>query len=398
MDEQSHNSHDLKTESDSPNLDQVTAWVARLIRNALEPDLCSNTGSQPGQPDWLQVEHCLRANRLLSILPAQLLQNGSAALQAAHRHERTKTRLLNLRVLATGRLICEALLRHDIAVLVIKGPLQQERVFGTLFRRASSDVDLWVRPADRIRAGAIVETLGFERHADCDSLWWRLFLGEAHYISPGPNYCEVDLHHSLHQAGLPRPARPDRFFERACKARHNGGASILPSSSHAFLITCLALGKGLLAGEPVGHYAMEIAATCKRGEAGWCETVWHAAREQRLVRLVSLCIGLCEQAFGIDLRMGQEPCAWRLPQRAVRILLLSADSKLWSRRKLIWQMCDGSGGARWRRFGVTYGRNIAGQLCQRWIHAPHRKTGQTAPLPAPSAPRQHTTSKKPNSA
>lgn len=351
--------------------DHAAAWIAALVRGNLGLRSCAVAPKldRMSASEWQRVELLLRNNRFWTLVNHDSLGNAPSSLRVRHQREIARSKLFNLRVLAAIRRVAPAMAENKITALVIKGPLQQERVFGSAFARAATDVDLWVQHADRRAAARVLATKGYVRHADCSSPWWRIFLGEAHYLSSDRGMSEVDLHHKLHQAGLPRPARPDLFFATAVESERFAGTIRIPSAPYAFLITCMAMAKGLIAREPIGHYALEIATVCRSGDDAFREAIWAAARAQHFERLTALAITLSEQAFAIDLRMRQARMA-AIDGSTARELVLSPGDRAWSRQRTIWTVGDGIMLGRAGRFLQTYGINIAGQLCRACLHTP----------------------------
>lgn len=361
--------------TESREVEPVAAWIAALVRNRLGvadcPDLACAAGFAPH--DWHRAGDYFRANRLWALATPQALGQAPVAFRDRHQHEVSRARLCNLRVLNATRLIAPLLAHRGIEALVIKGPLQQERLFGSLFERAATDLDLWVRPADRIGAAEVLAAAGYQLHADCRSAWWQHFLGEAHFLPQRPGLCQVDLHHRLAQAGLPAPARPELFFDGGQISDRFAGSVKLPSVPDAFLISCIGMAKGLMAREPVGHYALEVAAACLRADLSGREAMWRAARNQRMERLTGLAITLCEQAFDLELVMGQDRDGAGTAAWARRLVLSPDRSATWPRRAIMWTVCDGALPVRTGRFAQVYATNLAGQACRTLFHAPAKR-------------------------
>jgi len=367
-----------------PNL--ALAWIAAIVRQRFDAKAAPRELAVPPQlseSDWRQAGALLRANRLWGLVPDKALASIPPFLHAQRQRELARATLLNLRVLATTRRVGDALGARRIEALVIKGPLLQEQLFGSAFTRATTDVDLWIRPDDRQAAEAALDAAGFTVHPECRSLWWRLFLGEAHFLPQDSGLSEVDLHHQLHQAGVPRPARPELFFQAARPCAQLGGGIRLPSPPHAFLISSLALAKGLLAGEPVGHYAAEVAAACRGGGPAFRQQVWAVAREQGMTQMVGIALMLTEQTFALDLGMGQDSRIVLAPP-AAREQLLAPGAHSWSRSRTIWSISAGAPPFRLARFAQGYGAKIIGEACRKLLHAPALRRRQHA---LPSAER-----------
>lgn len=86
--------------------------------------------------------------------------------------------------------------REGLDVLVLKGPVLAESVYPHPALRPFSDLDLLVRPADRLRADAILRALGHRRVAD-DHSWEFDVTWDGATLYETPAGVRIDLHWAL---------------------------------------------------------------------------------------------------------------------------------------------------------------------------------------------------------
>ncbi len=217
----------------------------------------------PADADWDRLLEVATRNKLAVLLLRGLNRRIPGAPQrflATLRDQQDATVRLNTRHLVTLRHLVPILETNRVETIVIKGPCAQMLLHGDFFAKPSSDVDLLVSRRDFDRASAVIANSGFAVAEECFSLWWKVFLGEQHFLTGDRSRTAVDLHHRTQQPGCPAPWEPELFLlQRVAVAV---GASKVPtlSRSHATLLSCMSLAKALVHREPAGGHACDIAA------------------------------------------------------------------------------------------------------------------------------------------
>lgn len=125
---------------------------------------------------------------------------------------RTNARLLE-HVSTTSTLLSDA----GIAHVVYKGPLQQQQIYGSLFHRPSSDIDILVAQADFTATADRLQTAGFQARQNL-ALWWRVFVGQEHFSKPEFADWSIDLHHRLQEPGVQQPFSSGVFVQAPDRA------------------------------------------------------------------------------------------------------------------------------------------------------------------------------------
>ena len=211
-------------------------------------------------PDPDRLFDIARLNKMLGQLPVSPagLPPGCAALAPRLLQVRLRIAAMNRRAMAVTAEASAALARGGLRHVVLKGPFQQMAVHGDPFRRPSGDIDLFVAPRDRRRAAAVLQALGFAAMEQEQALWWIPFLGEQHFRRDSDG-AVIDLHHRLQQAGLPDWRGAAGVLDRAATQTHEGGAIPVLSPADGCLLMAVTLAKALLAHEPCGWAATELA-------------------------------------------------------------------------------------------------------------------------------------------
>jgi hypothetical protein len=198
-----------------------------------------------------------RLNKTLgSLAPArEALRRRAPAAAARLDLYGLRTLALNGSCLHAGARVSAALRKAGIRHVVIKGPLQQQSLYGSPTVRPSGDVDVLIDGPDRVRACRVLEALGYRRAEARLSAWWVRHLGEEHFVR-GAGEPTVDLHHGLSQPGSPRVAAHHAFLDAVRPTSVEGVLVPTPSAAHLTLLAALGLVKALVAREPcLGHAA-----------------------------------------------------------------------------------------------------------------------------------------------
>lgn len=205
---------------------------------------------------------------------------------------------LNAINLATVREIAPAFAEAGVAFLVLKGPLTQERLHGTYFAKASSDVDILVERKNMERARKVLAQKGFRLAPQCRSLWWRTFLREEHHIAPSAALAPVDLHSGLHQPGTAIPRNLEAMFAQREMVSFAGQAAPAPSSADVAIICVVGFIKALFNRETALIYLTDLRAWLAKNGLCALQALRRRACEQRLTRAVEFALSAIDVVFG----------------------------------------------------------------------------------------------------
>lgn len=213
---------------------------------------------RPADPD--RLFDIARLNKMLGQLPVSpaALPPGCGALAPRLLQARLRIAAMNRAAMAVTAEVSRAFAGTGLRHAVLKGPFQQMAVHGDPFRRPSGDIDLFVAPRDRKRAAGVLQALGFAPMEQEQALWWVPFLGEQHFRRERDG-AVVDLHHRLQQAGLPDWRGAAGVLGRAVTQDHGRDAIPVLSPADGCLLMAVTLAKALLAREPCGWAAAELA-------------------------------------------------------------------------------------------------------------------------------------------
>jgi hypothetical protein len=198
--------------------------------------------------DWQQVFGLAEHHSVLPLLYQALHGLGGAVppvilddLRGRYEHDARR----NLKF--TGELfrVLDGLDAHHVAAIPYKGPVLAETVYGDLALRCFSDLDILVRPADVLRAKAVLQTLGYAPSSPLSEAEERAYLASGYeYTFDGPagrNLLEI-------QWGIvPRFYAVDfdcvALFERAVAATVSGRTVLTLSSEDLLLALCVHAAK-----------------------------------------------------------------------------------------------------------------------------------------------------------
>lgn len=232
-----------------------------------------------------------RLNKMLGVLPLApgALPPGCGVLAPRLLQVHLQTVSMNRRAIAVTVEVAQAL--RDVRHVVIKGPFQQLAVHGNGARRPSGDIDLFVAPRDRARAGDVLRSLGFRPAEEDRALWWIGFLGEQHFTRAADG-AVVDLHHRLQQVGLPGWRRAEAVLDRA-EYRSEGGAQVrVPAAVDGCLLLAVTVAKAVLAHEPCGWAVADLAHWLGQLQPAAWQQLWRNAREARQDRTLALALAM----------------------------------------------------------------------------------------------------------
>lgn len=247
-------------ETIAPVLGDSGPEIAVLLAAARPPGPAPAPVAAGRPPDPDRLFDLARLNKMLGQLPVSPagLPPGCAPLAPRLLQVRLQTAAMNRRAMAVTAEVARALAGAGLRHVVLKGPFQQIAVHGDPFRRPSGDIDLFVAPRDRRRAAALLGTLGFAAMEQDQALWWIPFLGEQHFHRTADG-AVIDLHHRLQQAGLPGWRGAAGVLDRALPQPHGNDAIPVLSAPDGCLLMAVTLAKALLAREPCGWAAAELA-------------------------------------------------------------------------------------------------------------------------------------------
>ncbi len=234
--------------------------IGALLAASRAPGSASAPAGAGGPPDPDRLFDIARLNKMLGQLPLKPadLPRGCAALAPRLLQVRLRTVAMNQRAMAVTAEVTAALTCAGLRHVVLKGPFQQITVHGDPFRRPSGDIDLFVTPRDRKRAAGVLQALGFAPLEQDQAIWWIPFLGEQHFRRDRDG-AVIDLHHRLQQAGLPDWQGAAGVLDRAVALEHDGNTIPVLSPADGCLLLAVTLAKALLAHEPCGWAATELA-------------------------------------------------------------------------------------------------------------------------------------------
>jgi hypothetical protein len=325
----------------------------------------------PADADWDRLLELANRNKLAVLLLRGLKRGALSAPQrflAALQDRQDATVRLNTRHLVTLRHLVPILEGNRVETIVIKGPCAQKLLHGDFFAKPSSDVDLLVSRLDFDRASAVIANSGFAVAEECFSLWWKVFLGEQHFLTSDRSRTAVDLHHRTQQPGCPAPWEPELFLvERLTVAV---GACKVPtlSRSYAMLLSCMSLAKALVHREPAGGHVCDIAAGVRGYTPDQFVQLLEVADRQGLRNTLTLGLRSACLLFGVDARLQGSVRTVLANVRDADLLAMIlrpwAGGIAWPRRsQLLKELCDSRAAylkeACWK---------AAEEACRMWYH------------------------------
>ncbi|RWG06438.1 nucleotidyltransferase family protein [Mesorhizobium sp.] len=259
---------------------------------------------------------------------------------------RRRTMSMNAACIGDSIAIHQVLQDRQIDFVFLKGPLQQQLLYGDHFMKPSGDVDILVSPAGFAAAREALRSAGYEIAGKSRSIWWVRFLGEQHMVrDDGVRAATVDLHYRLQQPGSPSPRDIDGFLRRKREVKVARTAMPLISASDTLLLSCISVAKAFFNREPCAGYVCDVRAAAGRlNEAEQQKLLDHAA-EQGLADTLLLALRAADVLLG--------GTATLLSDRATRILARIDNADLFhmviapwlsslrwpQRRTVLWELC-----------------------------------------------------------
>jgi hypothetical protein len=345
----------------------LRAVRATLLGEADEPPL----EVSPADADWDQLLEVATRNKLAVLLLRGLGRGALGVPQhflAALRQQQDIAVQLNTRHLVTLRHLLPILETHQVETIVFKGPCAQMLVHGDFFAKPSSDVDLLVSRRDFDRASTVIANSGFAVAEECFSLWWKLFLGEQHFLTVDRSRTAVDLHHRTQQPGCPAPWEPELFLSQRVTVAV--GASKVPTLSrpYATLLSCMSLAKAIVHREPAGGHACDIAAGVRGHTREQLAQLVEVADRQGLRKTLTLGLRSACLLFGVEARLHGSGDTVLASVRDADLLAMIlrpwAGGIAWPRRsQMLKELCDSR---------PAYLQEVcwkaAEEACRKWYH------------------------------
>lgn len=335
--------------------------VASAITGAAHPQVALLIPA--ASADWAR----LVVDNKLGVLVIKGLGREAERLPAPAREAleqaRAKTIRANTASLLTLRRILPFLEQAGVQVAVFKGPVSQLGTYGGYFVKPSVDVDLLVAERDFNRARALLAQCGYELPRVCATPWWRNFLGEQPLLHTSSSLGPIDLHHKLQQPGCPSPRRLDRFLDKRRLLPVAGGVVPTVSPTHAVLVACISLAKGLVNRDPAGGHVADIAARLLVLDPAGVAALEAEARQQGLSGTLGLGLQAARALFGVTMEAphARDPLGVGDAELVRLVLTPHAPSALWPRRRqLLRGLCDGHAD-----FLRELALLVVGELCRR---------------------------------
>lgn len=259
---------------------------------------------------------------------------------------RRRTIRLNSATLGALLEVAEVLDEAGIPFAVVKGPLQQNVIYGSYFIKPSGDVDLLVAPQRFAEASAALGAIGFAVERRSRSLWWRIFLGEQHLVRARQPVATVDLHHRLGQPGSPGPRDTAAFLRNRVTTEFSGRPIPVLSAPYAALLVAVSIAKALFHREASGGYVCDLWRTLALMSAADQDNLSVMAQGQGLGPTLLLAVRAANVLIGGSM-------ATPLSANAARFLPSISDDDLirhvvepWDpalewpkRRQVLWELC-----------------------------------------------------------
>ena len=356
--------------------DQV---LLRAVRACILPTALGARQTIPAGVNWRELGRVATRNKMAAFLLRGLNQCAGDVPQefrTALEKRQEATVHVNTRNLMTLRLLVSTLETHQADGVIFKGPCAQKLVHGDFFMKPSSDVDLLVSRRDFDKVGRIIADNGFAVAEECLSPWWRLFLGEQHFLTTNPTLTPVDLHYRTQQPGCPAPRRADAFLSGSVTVMVGGKKVPTLSRTNSTLLSCMSLVKALIHREPAGGHVCDIVAGVAGHSQEEVARLVEDADRQGLRNTLALGLRSARLLFGLHTRMeAGDHIVLRVSDADLLGMILRPWSSdiFWRRRsRTLWDLCDNE---------VTYLREIcwkiAGELCYTLYQRPRRARMQS---------------------
>jgi hypothetical protein len=263
--------------------------------------------------------------------------------------------------------LTDEIFKNHQKFIVVKGVAQQQIIYGNTNVRASHDIDILSRLSSFFKARELIVKSGFELVTP--SPWWWAFLGEQHLVKFSPRQVSLDLHHQLHQPGVPGLNNIDSLFQRA--RRVDIGTASIPTldTPDIALLLVISVCKALLSREAntgfiTDLFALLIADAPYSVNSFLTHATAEGLRGHALValRIMDLLFGTTYLPFE-----GKKPLA-DVDDATLLAMSMTPQSPLivWPRRRtLISAFCDGNRWRTGRQLALVYSSELAMHLLER---------------------------------
>lgn len=261
----------------------------------------------------------------------------------------------------------EVLDEIDCKYIFVKGPFQQAIVHGSYSVRYSSDLDILVRRRDFTRVRKRIEELGFSLLSR--SVWWWAFLGEQHLVRNGPRRLAIDLHHQLHQPGVPGLKFLGQIFDRAHMWAWQGNTLPILAREDVPLLLALSICKALLSRDTSTGYITDLFVLLMADVRNSVNQLLTTAARQGLTGHVRVALRLVDVVYGSDFlpEEPKKPLA-TVSDETLLAMIMVPDAHFidWPRRHiLIASFCDEHPISTIKELALAYTAELAMRLFER---------------------------------
>lgn len=248
----------------------------------------------------------------------------------------------NAKIIQILGLANDALVAEGIKCLFYKGPLQQLMLYGGPAEKISSDGDILVGPKDFDRAVLALKRIGFVVTPECQSFWWRHFLGEQHLYRPDIHGLSLDLHMRLQQPLSPQPRLLSAFLDQRTHLGVGARQLPVPSLNHVALVAAMNLTKGIQGRHCALGHALDLLTVLNKLAEPERTDLFGEARRQGLYGTLLIAYKIASEA--LEVTIGAIPStSFAIDPLRARTLLIApdpADALPPRRRALLSALCD----------------------------------------------------------
>jgi hypothetical protein len=225
-------------------------------------------------------------------------------------------------------------------VVVYKGVVLQQHLYGTPFARPSSDIDLLTSPSGYAIVARHLQNSGYHLDPHTDTLWWRWFLAEQQFRADAGAQ-NIDLHHRLQQPGCPMPRKAERLTAQATPVAFLGGQVLTFRDDHALIVAAISVAKALHHREPAGRYVGDAERFLRRlTPEGWA-AVAKEADEMGLGRTLDLTVRCVDAVFATVPSSQRRAILPEVSDFDLQQMVLAPGQARWiRRRRLLRALCD----------------------------------------------------------
>ena len=315
--------------------------AALRLKAGLDPAGGDFGGGQDA-PDPVLLFHVARLNKVALVLDVLGRWPGAEAIAGRLDVTRLRTLAMNRRGLALSRQVAQAFSDAGIDYLVLKGPLQQQALFGDVAVKPSGDFDFYVDRADLPAARRLLEEQGFAGEGAHLSFWWTHGLGEQHFRNAAGQV--IDLHHRLQQPGGVRPRDESRMLAGRGHFLLEGFSYPVPAPFDAICLAAVSVTKASYGREPCGGYLLDLARMVRDLDAAAVARLFDHARAQKLAETLSFALLSASAVLGplpapVEAALPETATPKRETLRDMALIPWTSDLQWPRRRQFLWQLC-----------------------------------------------------------